>query len=95
VPQRIDTTEVIPTREVGSVHKETTLEHLIRTLPDFARGLTAVIVTAVGSGVCIIVIFSSNPDLKDLRTGAWTLFAALVGACAGFLYGRNQPKIEP
>lgn len=75
--------------EVGSIHRETWYEHVIRTFPDFAKAMTAVILTAVGVVVCIILIFSSNPSLNDLRTGAWTLFSALIGGCAGFLYGKS------
>jgi hypothetical protein len=90
MPERIASDAVLPQDSVGEVRVEKPIETWARVLPDLLKTLTAVLVTVVGFIVCLFVLLSSNPDLKDLKTGAWTLFAAIVGGVVTYLYGLHR-----
>jgi hypothetical protein len=83
---------VLPSTNVGDVHQETALERILRLLPASLKALTAVIITAVGLAVCVGVIFSPNPQLDNFRTGAWTLFGTIVGACVASQFGSSRSR---
>jgi hypothetical protein len=91
VAERIDSDNVLPPGQVGNVHLETNWEHAIRVIPSFVRLIAAVAGAIVAVVVIVLIIFSTNPELKEYRAGAWGLFAAFAGACVGYLFGEFKP----
>ena len=88
--ERIESSRVLDSDSVGSVHPATTYERLLDVLPSSIRAVAAALGAIGVFAVSVIVLFSENPGLKDFKTGAWALISGLAGACISHLFGERK-----
>ncbi len=90
--ERIDTDRVLDQDSVGKVHRETPFERFLDALPT-AHMVVAVLGTIATFALCVILLFSENPGLKDYKTGAWAILSGFAGAFLTYLFGDNRKPL--
>jgi hypothetical protein len=90
VANQLRSDEVLPTGSVADVHKETRTERFFRTSAPFFHNLMSFLFLGGLSIVSVVIVFSHDEMLKDLRTPAWAFLAGVGGACLTRLYGGDK-----
>ena len=92
---RIESREVLGEDAVGDVHPETSFERYVRVLGPVFRGLGLYLIVGATFTVCVLVLFSTNPELAHYRAGAWGMLTGIAGGAIGALFGSSVlPKID-
>jgi len=55
--------------------------------------VVAVLGTIATFALCVILLFSENPGLKDYKTGAWAILSGFAGAFLTYLFGDNRKPL--
>jgi hypothetical protein len=89
VPDRIESSDVLDTSSVGSVHRATRFERILDALPS-AKTVVAVFGIAATFTLCVAILFSTNQGLAEYRSGAWAILSTFAGACITYFFGDDR-----
>ena len=85
--ERIESRTILGPNEVANVHVQTGWERFVATLPSLLRPLVAIGLLMGGAYVAVAILFTTQQNLLEYRTGAWALISGVVGSSVTYLFG--------
>lgn len=85
--ERIESRTVLDRNEVANVHVQSGWERFVATLPSLLRPLVALGIVLGGAWVAVTILFTTQQNLQEYRTGAWALISGVVGSSVTYLFG--------